>query len=103
MGLIDQLVLLAFLGLGAALWMEAAHAMREAHGSLARSARRMDYAEAALKELQRETSSLRRLQKQKAGLRQAETRLNEATTRLLTKTGDGAGNAKKVETEFALA
>ena len=66
MGLIDQLVLLAFLGLGAALWMEAAHAMREAHGSLARSARRMDYAEAALKELQRETSSLRRLQKQLA-------------------------------------
>ena len=85
MGLIEQLVLAGFIGFGALLWLDAAQAMRETQGALARSAKRLDYAEAALKEIHRETQSLKRLQKEKAGLTQCEARLSEATALLLSK------------------
>jgi hypothetical protein len=85
MGLAEQIVLGGFLAFGALLWVEAAHAMRETHSSLERSAQRIDYAEAALKEIHRETAALKRLQKEKAGLRHAEARLGEATALLLSK------------------
>ncbi len=85
MGLIEQLTLAVTIVLGAALWMEAAAAMREAQAAITRSGQRLDYADAALKEIQREASALKRLQKGKAGLRQAEARLSEATTFLLSK------------------
>ena len=85
MSLTEQLVLCGFLALGAALWLEAAQAMRETQRALSRSSQRVDYAEAALNEIRRETAALRRLQNEKAGLRQAEARLSEAAALLLAK------------------
>jgi hypothetical protein len=85
MGLVEQLVFAGFLALGAALWWDAAQTMRATQAALSRSGQRLDYAEAALKEIQRETLSLRRAQAKKAGLRQAEARLSEATNLLLTR------------------
>ncbi len=85
MGFVEQLVLAGFLLLGASLWFDAAQTMREAQSAIARSAQRLDYAEAALKEIHRETQALRRTQEKKAGLRQAEARLGEATALLLSR------------------
>ncbi|MEM0475194.1 MAG: hypothetical protein QW343_00155 [Candidatus Norongarragalinales archaeon] len=85
MALAEQLILFGFLGFGAALWWDAAQAMRETQAALSRSMQRIEYAEAALKEIHRETIALRRVQSKKAGLRQAEARLSEATNLLLTK------------------
>ena len=85
MGLIEQLILAAFIGFGALLWLDAAQAMRTTQDSLTRSGQRIDYAEAALKDIHRETQSLKRLQKEKAGLKQCDARLSEATALLLSK------------------
>ncbi len=85
MGLVEQIILAAFIGFGALLWLDAAQAMRTTQDSLTRSGQRIDYAEAALKDIHRETQSLKRLQKEKAGLKQCDARLSEATALLLSK------------------
>ena len=102
MGIAEQLVLCGFLALGATLWLDAARAMRSTQTALTRSAQRLDYAEAALKEIHRETHFLRRMQEKKAGFKQCEARLSEAATFFLSKK-NGFETPNEFNKEVALA